>query len=104
MYIERLWGDLWVVQRSDNVWIDLLVKLILSIILAVFTAVVLLTIVGAFYLFKSHKQGSVQTETAASLPTVEDRLTLTNQALACPHCGNTRSIDVRPCIRCGRSF
>ena len=104
MIIQQLWGNIWVAHYSDNVWADIIIRLIIGFFIALFAIAFVLTIYGAYSLYKSYKQGGLQHEEAVSLPAAEDRLIGKGDPASCPHCGNTRSIDVRPCIRCGRSF
>lgn len=101
LVIEKLWGDVWYAHYSDNPLADYLAKLIVTILLAAFVAVVLLTVIGALYLFHKRKEAVVDKRAAAALPPSEERGEVLS---ACPYCGNTRSLDIRPCVRCGRDF
>jgi hypothetical protein len=104
MIIEHWWGDVWTVERSDNVLVDIFVKMLITMFLIVITVVVLLTIVGAIKLYQAHQQRKLENEHSDTLPATEDKLIKTGHSLACPYCGNTKSLDIRPCVRCGHSF
>ena len=87
MFIWLLWGDVWVAEKSDNIWADILIKLFLTIFLISFTAVVVLTVMGGIYLYKAIKERRIQAETASLVQKTQaaDRIIAERQPLACPH-------------------
>ena len=99
MFIWRLWGDLWVVEDLD--WIDILARMIVSILLAALTIVVVLAVVAPLYAYRWFVATQMETEAVAILPRAEQTRAAVDE---CPYCGNTRFLDIEPCVRCGRAL
>lgn len=96
--VQRMWGDLWLVEDLDIV--DVLIRLVISLFLVGLT-ILIITLILIPGWFIGHVRAS---EEAATLPRADTVLNARSALRACPSCGNTRSLDIRPCIRCGTDF
>jgi hypothetical protein len=99
--IEHLWGNLWTVEEMDLA--GFLARVILSILLAVFTIAVVAMILVPLWLVSRLRESTADAHVAAQLPPVRTVLGARTPT-ECPNCGNTSSLDIRPCIRCGVPF
>lgn len=105
MFIWKLWGDVWQVGDGEDYLIHLVFQLFVSVFLVVLTIAVILVVFPALYLYKAVK-GSDESRYAAQLVTVAELSKKADPASTrgCPHCGNTRALDIRPCVSCGRDL
>lgn len=102
MYVWRLWGDVWVVDR------DPLTMIIGNILVFCFLVALTLAVLALWLPFMGVKwawgQLTTTSSVAVSSPGSYSALPGHEPSAvpdACPNCGNTASRDIRPCIRCG---
>ncbi len=101
MFIWRLWGNVFAVGNSG----DFLTYLIIQVIWITFLVLLTVAIIIPVLVFMSLRAGyGVLTDRAAaqSAAVTDNDAVLLSKPLACPHCGNTSSLDITPCIRCGQ--
>jgi len=100
MYVWRLWGDVWVVER------DPLTFIIGNVLIFCFMVALTLAVLALWLPFMGIKWAWGQLTTPAPIPVSAGRhaamTAIDGVPDQCPHCGNTASQDIRPCIRCGQ--
>lgn len=115
MYVWRLWGDIWVVDR-DPVTFIITNVLIFCFMIAITVAAIALWLPfmavkwawseygprTSFPAFNSGETAVLGPDASSAFTAGEDTPMIAATAPEpCPHCGNTSSLDIRPCIRCG---
>lgn len=99
MFIWRLWGDVWTTGSSSDYLADMAVKFLLTVLLIALTLAVLIPVL----LFMALRAGfgAINDNRVAQAVGSGTVTTAHHQDPACPHCGNTSSRDIVPCVRCG---
>jgi hypothetical protein len=101
MFIWRLWGGAW--YAGDTA--DFLTFLIVNFLILCFLVALTLAILILWLPFMGIKWAWGQLQAPTTIPAAPHvgatPPTLPAMLRSCPHCGNTASRDIRPCIRCG---
>lgn len=94
MYIWRLWGDVWEVGDASDYWVYQFSTVLLWLVILSIISIVWVTVWGPYKL--------ISLAFGASFARGDTPLISAPQLESCPHCGNTNSLDIEPCIRCGK--
>jgi hypothetical protein len=102
MFVQHLWGDLWVVDS------DPLTAIIGNVLIFCFLVALTLAVLALWLPFMGIKWAWGQMNSPAPITVsvgtgaaLAERHAPHARADSCPQCGNTASRDIRPCIRCG---
>jgi hypothetical protein len=100
MFLVRWWGNTWQVTDGWGV-VAYVVGMVFFFLLSL---AIFLAILIPVLLFKGARAAFNHfAEPAYAIPSSDPYSDTADRAVsACPHCGNTESRDIRPCIRCGR--
>ena len=95
LVVQHWWGGLWTVQEDD--WAGILARVVVSVFLLAITMVVIVGIITPIFLFHWFSGLREANAYASTLPNPAAEPTLES----CSNCGNTASLDITPCIKCG---